>query len=68
MGSECGKRGAERWPELPDVPAMQEAGIPNAVVETWQMLLGPATMAAPEFKEYLQRELQEWDAAVHSTN
>jgi tripartite-type tricarboxylate transporter receptor subunit TctC len=39
--------GAERWPELPDVPTMQEAGIPNAVVETWQMLLGPANMPAP---------------------
>ncbi len=39
--------GAERWPELPDVPTMQEAGIPNAVVETWQMLLAPANTPAP---------------------
>jgi tripartite-type tricarboxylate transporter receptor subunit TctC len=34
--------GAERSPELPDVPTMKEAGIPNAVVETWQMMLAPA--------------------------
>ena len=34
--------GAERWPDLPDVPTMGEAGIPNAVIETSQMLLAPA--------------------------
>lgn len=34
--------GETRWPDLPDVPTMQEAGIPNAVVETTQMLLAPA--------------------------
>ena len=34
--------GATRWPDLPDVPTMAEAGIPNAVVETSQMLLAPA--------------------------
>jgi tripartite-type tricarboxylate transporter receptor subunit TctC len=34
--------GLERWHDLPDVPTMQEAGIPNAVVETSQMLLAPA--------------------------
>jgi tripartite-type tricarboxylate transporter receptor subunit TctC len=34
--------GAEHWIDLPDVPTMQEAGIPNAVVETSQMLLAPA--------------------------
>jgi tripartite-type tricarboxylate transporter receptor subunit TctC len=34
--------GAEHWVDLPDVPTMQEAGIPNAVVETSQMFLAPA--------------------------
>jgi len=34
--------GAEKWPDLPDVPTMAEAGIPNAVVETSQVLLAPA--------------------------
>jgi tripartite-type tricarboxylate transporter receptor subunit TctC len=35
--------GPERWPDLPDVPTMAEAGIPNAVIETSQMLLAPAS-------------------------
>jgi len=34
--------GAEKWHDLPDVPTMAEAGIPNAVVETSQMFLAPA--------------------------
>ena len=34
--------GAERAPDLPDVPTMQQAGVPNAVIETSQMLLAPA--------------------------
>jgi tripartite-type tricarboxylate transporter receptor subunit TctC len=42
--------GAARSPELPDVPTMQEAGIPNAVVETWQMLLAPAKTPAAVVK------------------
>jgi len=39
--------GEARWPDLPDVPTMQEAGIPNAVVETSQMLLAPAGTPQP---------------------
>ncbi len=39
--------GQERWPDLPDVPTMQEAGIANAVVETTQMLLAPAGTPKP---------------------
>ena len=42
--------GATRSPELPDVPTMQEMGIPNAVVETWQMLLAPAKTPEPIIK------------------
>ena len=34
--------GAEHWVDMPDVPTMQEAGIPNAVVETSQMFLAPS--------------------------
>jgi tripartite-type tricarboxylate transporter receptor subunit TctC len=33
--------GAEHWVDLPDVPTLQEAGVPNAVVETSQMFLAP---------------------------
>src|SRR5206468_11260329 len=39
--------GAEHWIDMPDVPTMQEAGIPNAVVETSQMILAPAGTPAP---------------------
>lgn len=39
--------GKERWPDLPDVPTMEEAGIPNAVVEVSQMLLAPAGTPQP---------------------
>ena len=46
--------GAERWPELTDVPTMQEAGIPNAVVETWQMLLAPAKTPQPVIAKLTQ--------------
>jgi tripartite-type tricarboxylate transporter receptor subunit TctC len=34
--------GAEHWVDMPDVPTLQEAGVPNAVVETSQMFLAPA--------------------------
>jgi tripartite-type tricarboxylate transporter receptor subunit TctC len=39
--------GKERWPDLPDVPTMAEAGIPDAVVETSQMFAAPAGTPAP---------------------
>jgi tripartite-type tricarboxylate transporter receptor subunit TctC len=42
--------GSERWFDLPDVPTMGEAGIPNAVVETSQMLLAPAGTPASVVK------------------
>jgi tripartite-type tricarboxylate transporter receptor subunit TctC len=34
--------GATRWPDLPDIPTMEEAGFPNSVSETFQALLAPA--------------------------
>jgi tripartite-type tricarboxylate transporter receptor subunit TctC len=39
--------GKERWPDLPDVPTMEQAGIPDAVVETSQMMLAPAGTPQP---------------------
>ena len=39
--------GQDRWPDLPEVPTMHEAGIPNAVVETTQMLLAPSGTPKP---------------------
>jgi tripartite-type tricarboxylate transporter receptor subunit TctC len=39
--------GAGPWPELPGVPTMAQAGIPDAVVDTTQMLLAPAGTPQP---------------------
>ena len=39
--------GAEPWIDMPDVPTMRQAGVPNAVVETSQMMLAPAGTPAP---------------------
>jgi tripartite-type tricarboxylate transporter receptor subunit TctC len=33
--------GSERWPELPDVPTVGEAGVPAALADTWQGILVP---------------------------
>ena len=49
--------GEKRWPDLPDVPTMQEVGIPNAVVETTQMLLAPAGTPRPII-DRLAKEVQ----------
>ena len=34
--------GKERWFELPDVPTLEDAGVPNSASETFQILLAPA--------------------------
>jgi tripartite-type tricarboxylate transporter receptor subunit TctC len=34
--------GAQRWPELPDVPTVGEAGVPAALADTWQGIMVPA--------------------------
>jgi tripartite-type tricarboxylate transporter receptor subunit TctC len=34
--------GAERWPDLPDVPTVTESGVPEALSEPWQGILAPA--------------------------
>ena len=50
--------GGERWFDLPDVPTMAEAGIPNVVAETTQMFLAPA--GTPTLiTEKLARAIQE---------
>jgi tripartite-type tricarboxylate transporter receptor subunit TctC len=33
--------GAERWPDLPDIPTVAEAGVPETVSEPWQGILVP---------------------------
>src|SRR6202521_3746924 len=39
--------GSEEWSELPGVPTMAQSGVPDAVVETTQMLLAPAGTPQP---------------------
>jgi tripartite-type tricarboxylate transporter receptor subunit TctC len=34
--------GAERWPTLPAIPTMAEAGVPDFVVESWCAMAFPA--------------------------
>ncbi len=33
--------GSERWPELPEVPSVGDAGVPAALADTWQGILVP---------------------------
>jgi tripartite-type tricarboxylate transporter receptor subunit TctC len=47
--------GATRWPELPAVPTMVEAGYPDFVFETYTALLAPAK-TAPEIVSLLEKE------------
>jgi tripartite-type tricarboxylate transporter receptor subunit TctC len=39
--------GAERWPSLPDVPTMQEAGMEGFVVTSWTSFAVPAATPRP---------------------
>jgi tripartite-type tricarboxylate transporter receptor subunit TctC len=47
--------GRERWPELPDVPTLEEGGVPNATSESWQGILAPAG-TPPAIVERLAKE------------
>ncbi|MFC0386687.1 Bug family tripartite tricarboxylate transporter substrate binding protein [Muricoccus vinaceus] len=38
---------AERWPTMPQVPTMAEAGVPDFVVTAWSALIGPARLPMP---------------------
>jgi tripartite-type tricarboxylate transporter receptor subunit TctC len=42
--------GSDHWVDMPDVPTMAEAGIPDAVVETEQYFLAPAGTPPPIVK------------------
>ena len=50
--------GAKRWPDLPDVPTMQESGFPDLVSETFQGMYAPAGMP-PAIVERMARETLE---------
>jgi len=48
--------GSERWPELPDVPTVGEAGVPAALADTWQGIMVP-TGTPKEVVEHLATAL-----------
>jgi tripartite-type tricarboxylate transporter receptor subunit TctC len=52
--------GRERWHDLPDVPTLSEAGLPNASSESWQGILVPA--GTPQ--EIIDRLAKELNAIV----
>ena len=46
-----------RWPDLPEVPSMAEAGAPQVDVQSWFGLVAPAR-TPPEIVQRLNTELQ----------
>lgn len=50
--------GNERWPDLANVPTLQDAGVPNSASETLQILLAPAK-TPPEITEKLSKAVVE---------
>ena len=50
--------GKDRWPDMPDVPTLEQAGVPDAVVETTQMLLAPAGTPKPIIDELAKAVLK----------
>ena len=49
---------AQRWPALPSVPTMAEAGYPDAVFVTWNGIFAPAKTPA-NVRERLNGEIRE---------
>jgi tripartite-type tricarboxylate transporter receptor subunit TctC len=47
---------AERWPDLPNIPTMSEAGVPGYEATSWYGVLGPAKLP-PEIVTYLNGKL-----------
>jgi tripartite-type tricarboxylate transporter receptor subunit TctC len=50
--------GKERWAELPDIPTLAEAGVPNAASETLQILVAPAR-TPPEVVDQIAKAVVE---------
>ena len=50
--------GKERWPTEPDIPTMEEAGLPGFVTGSWAGLLAPANTPKPII-ERMAREISE---------
>lgn len=56
-----GVTGAERWPDLPDVPTIAEAGVPGYEASLWLALFGPAGLPEP----IVERLASAIDKALH---
>jgi tripartite-type tricarboxylate transporter receptor subunit TctC len=56
-----GVTGAKRWPDLPEVPTIAEAGVPGFVADLWLCLLAPAGTPAP----IVNRVAEEVGKALH---
>ena len=53
---------ATRWPSLPNVPTVAEAGIPDMPVDAWNALFMPASVPAPivqRFYEEVKKVIEE---------
>ena len=44
--------GDSRWPQLPDVPTLDEVGMPGVSVRTWFGILAPAGTPSPVVRRY----------------
>ncbi len=53
-----GVGGAKRNPVLPDVPTIQEAGVPGYIADNWWGIVGPAGMPKP-IVDKLYRDIQD---------
>lgn len=49
---------AERWPDLPEIPSMAEAGVPGYEATSWYGVLGPAKLP-PDIVNYLNGKLKQ---------
>ena len=56
-----GVTGAKRWPDLPEVPTIAEAGVPGFEADLWLCLLAPAGTPAP----IVERLAEEIGKALH---
>jgi tripartite-type tricarboxylate transporter receptor subunit TctC len=53
----------ERWPELPDVPTLEEAGLTGFEVSSWYALMGPARLSRDKVDTLNRAVQQAFDTA-----
>jgi tripartite-type tricarboxylate transporter receptor subunit TctC len=58
----------KRFPEIPDVPTMQEAGVPNFISDTWNAISAPPKTPAAivaKLNDAVNKALKEPDVQAH---